>query len=277
MWEIVRAPEYPEAEAYIRPREFALCFLSSRLKAGLSPKTNLLAFRRGGEIQGLVLAERSGFCFPAMENCPPEHDAQLAATLAALSSRDPGTVSGFPACVSRLERALGIDAADGFDYYLLRHPLGRDLPRPEPREEGIAFRLAAPKDLEEILPLAIAYEKEEVLSKIHSFDARATRHGLSHALAHQLVMVAIKNGKILGKAQTNARGFGWDQLGGVYVAPEFRGRGIAGAICSRLVSAVHSQGRSACLFVKQKNESAIGAYRKINFEFTEDFRISYYR
>jgi hypothetical protein len=80
----------------------------------------------------------------------------------------------------------------------------------------------------------------------------------------------------VGKAATNARAFTLDQIGGVFVEPEYRGRGIAGAMMAYLLGITAKEGRGASLFVKKDNKPALALYERLGFAPIDDFRASYY-
>jgi len=157
-------------------------------------------------------------------------------------------------------------------------------PRPSPAARADAgpptgacrTRLAGPADLDELYPLQEAYEKEEVLTLIHRFEPAATRAALARSLEERIVVAAEVGGFLVGKAGTNARAFGLDQVGGVYVAPPYRGRGIGRALMEDLLGRLASEGRGASLFVKTHNEPARGLYSSLGFEDLADFRADYF-
>jgi predicted GNAT family acetyltransferase len=127
-----------------------------------------------------------------------------------------------------------------------------------------------------MLPLQEAYEREEVLTPIHSFSLPACRASLARALERQVVVLAEEGGTVVAKAGTNARGLAVDQVGGVYTLPARRGRGIAAALMSALLAEIEGAGRRASLFVKPHNAPAMSLYRSLGFVEIDDFRADYY-
>jgi len=136
-------------------------------------------------------------------------------------------------------------------------------------------RRARPEDLGALYPLQEAYEREEVLTPIHEFNAAASRAALARSLELQLVYVAVEDGRIVAKAGTNARGFGVDQIGGVYTIPERRGRGLATALMAALLGEIRRAGRCVALFVKPGNAAALALYRALAFREIGDYRADY--
>jgi ribosomal protein S18 acetylase RimI-like enzyme len=226
-----------------------------------------------GEAEGLrgaLLFHPSRLVFPVF---PPEDDGD--AWLALLSKPfAPASALGLRADVERYEAALGLSAIASVDYRLMSR---RPAPPPAaPAYPGLVLRRAELADLEALLPLQEAYEREEVLTSVHSFNPAACRASLASTLDRQLVFLAEEGGVVVGKAGTNARGFRVDQVGGVYTLPERRGRGLARALMSALAACVEAEGRSMSLFVKPANAPARALYRGLGFEDIGDFRADYF-
>jgi uncharacterized protein len=141
---------------------------------------------------------------------------------------------------------------------------------------GLVVRRASGAEADSLFPLQAAYEREEVVPRGTELNLAACRFALERTLAARIVLFAELEGIAVAKANTNARSYARDQIGGVYVRPEFRGRGIATRLVAELVALLAAEGREASLFVKERNEAAIAAYRRIGFDVRGDYRISYF-
>jgi predicted GNAT family acetyltransferase len=159
-------------------------------------------------------------------------------------------------------------------YDLMARSTGIALP-PLAVPAGFETRRAGVEDEAALYPLQAAYEQEEVLTAIHRFDEAGCRAGLAKALREQVVLLGSLDGFIIAKAATNARAFGLDQLGGIYVAPPYRRRGIGAALVGRLVGTLAAEGRGAVLFVKSRNEAARHLYDGLGFHFAGPYRADY--
>ena len=288
MWRPADSGVLPAVRGYLARREWACCALSSRILVWGAPGCpvpgggRLFAWIRdsGGAAipppaTGLFLTTSSGGLYPALADSPPERDEELLA-LADVKTNRLSACIGLAEDVRRIEAAARVASADGNDYFLMvldSPKLGCGL---EPPFAGLAAFTPDLSDVNAVFPLQAAYEKEEVLVPMHRYDPRATRSGLAAALDGQEMLCARLDGRIVAKAQTNARGVGWDQLGGIYVEPGLRGRGIGTWLVATLCLRILGQGRSLTHFVKKKNAAAIRSYRKIGFRFRESYRISYY-
>ncbi len=142
--------------------------------------------------------------------------------------------------------------------------------------EGPPSSLEKTNLVDQIYPLQEAYEKEEVVPPGYLFNPRACRNGLERMLQDQVVFTAWIDGFPVAKANTNAFAYRQSQIGGVFVRPEFRGRGIAKLLVRELVYVLINQGWQVRLFVKKTNLPAIAVYRTLGFTVQNEYGIFYY-
>lgn len=131
-------------------------------------------------------------------------------------------------------------------------------------------------DADSLLPLQEGYEREEVVPPGEAFSKEQCRANLAKALTAQSVYAVRIGGRFVAKAGTNARGFAWDQLGGIYTAPEWRGQGLAQALVAELIRERSEHGKRLSLFAKVANEPAKRAYASAGFVSIGEYRITYY-
>jgi len=141
----------------------------------------------------------------------------------------------------------------------------------------ILVKTASPADTDSLSLLQRGYELEEVLLEDSIFDIRLCLQNLKSLLKRETVLVAYHKGLPVAKAGTNARGYGFSQVGGVYTLPEYRGRGISRYLMALLARREWDQGRALALFVKKTNLPARALYHRGGFKRMGDFRITYYR
>jgi len=169
---------------------------------------------------------------------------------------------------------LGLYAEEKLDYDLMcieRAPSGYHTPC-----AGITFRKPHSSDIDALAALQAAYEQEEVLPTASEFNAAASRLNIERIFKKEQLYVAELNGRLIGKINTNAATFTRYQVGGVYVLPEYRGRGIARRMAGEFITDLVAQGRGVSLFVKKTNTAARRMYQRIGFEVLGDYRINYY-
>jgi predicted GNAT family acetyltransferase len=130
--------------------------------------------------------------------------------------------------------------------------------------------------MDELFILQSGYEKEEVLPAGADFNPAVCRWNLERILAEERVLAAELDGRLVGKINTSAGSFTRNLIGGVYVHPDFRSRGIAQRMTAEFTGTLIAEGRGISLFVKKRNLSAKTVYRRLGFTAVGDYRISYY-
>jgi len=140
------------------------------------------------------------------------------------------------------------------------------------------IKLITPKmtDIDAVAPLQAEYEKEEVLPKGAVFSPASSRVNTANIIAKGQVLAAEIDGRFVGKINVSAASFTRFQVGGVYVLPEYRGKGVAGVMAYEFISSLISQGKGVTLFVRKTNAPACRLYKSLGFKKINDYRISYY-
>ncbi|MDR0550951.1 MAG: GNAT family N-acetyltransferase [Spirochaetaceae bacterium] len=181
--------------------------------------------------------------------------------------RDTDTLEGLLA-------EAGIFAEERRDYNLMAQEAGADIETPY-IPKWLTIRPARFSDLDELTILQEGYHREEVLRNPADYNPIICRLGLIKVIEEAKTAVAIADGVIVGKINTSAFAFNRYQLGGVYVLPEYRGRGIARAMTAVLTNALLSEGMGVSLYVKKTNFAAEHVYRRCGFSKLADYRIVY--
>ena len=100
---------------------------------------------------------------------------------------------------------------------------------------------------------------------------------LKSILKDQLCFALWTDGEIVAKANTNAIGFNYVQLGGVYTHPLFRKNYYAWNLVYTICTRVLKSGRKISLFVKEKNNPAHELYQRIGFVQGGKYEIAYFK
>jgi ribosomal protein S18 acetylase RimI-like enzyme len=196
-----------------------------------------------------------------------------------LSAKKIHSIQGLKDEVIALEKEINKnnrEPVDIIDYDLMRLDT---LPKEKNILSGFSkLILKTPQmtDIDGIAPLQAAYEQEEVLPKGATFNPASSRVNTSIIIAKRQVLAAEVDEKFIGKINVSAVSFTRYQVGGVYVCPEFRGKGVARQMTHEFISSLISEGRGVTLFVKKTNAAARRLYSNLGFKLINNYRISYY-
>jgi len=169
--------------------------------------------------------------------------------------------------------------ADIIDYDLMnlkKIPEGGGGKSKLPDCPNLVLRTPGMTDVDEMTPLQAAYELEEVIPKGSSFNPAASRVNIANLIAGGRILAAEVDGRLVGKINVNAVSFTRYQVGGVYVEPKYRGRGIAKKMAAQFITSLINDGKGVTLFVKKTNDAARRLYSGLGFSKSKDYRITYY-
>lgn len=286
-WQIYKRNDMRELAEFLKTEEWGHVGFSSRIAAGDDQPFTVYINRDSAPedtITEAILYTNSGLLIPVLTAPSQEQRRDLAKLLGC----DTGNItSSLPAKLRRLHSIMGLDrdvrriqeilpvqSHTALDY----HTMTREGPVPDiPCVGSVECKVARPRDAKSLYPLQMAYEIEEVLLNPNRFNPRSCLLSLQRSLRRELVMYAKKKGTVIAKAGTNARGFCYAQLGGVYTVESYRNQGVGECIIGALLSRLEVDGLKSSLFVKKTNLAAIKLYRKLSFDMQGAFRIAYYR
>ena len=184
------------------------------------------------------------------------------------------SIMGLNADVLSVERCLSKEPYAALDYHLMT---AEEILINGSRGYSVGeCKRGKPRDIGLLYPLQKAYEMEEVLLDPSNFNSRLCYMNLQKSLKREMVYYIIEDGRVFAKAASNAQGFEFVQIGGVYTVEEHRSQGYGAAVLHTLLSKIVKKGKKACLFVKKDNGAAIKLYSKLGFSVRGEFRISYF-
>ena len=174
---------------------------------------------------------------------------------------------------------IRLDAA--VDYYLMRCAkpcTDRFFQTAESKlNTALSIERATENDLTELFPLQLDYEHTEVAYEGRPINPAVCKLSLRARLTTEYIYKVSADEHIVAKAGTNAQGFHWFQIGGVYTLPAYRNKGLAAAAVAHLISTHSAEAHGFALFVKTANTAALRVYEKLGFEQCGLFRMSYWK
>ncbi len=131
-------------------------------------------------------------------------------------------------------------------------------------------------DIDNLTSLQKDYMKNEIVipgKKISDAEAAIM---LRQILKNQLCLALICDGDFVAKANTNAIGINYIQIGGVYTHLLYRKNGYASALVKTICNRAIKANKKAALFVKEKNMDAFSIYQKLGFTECAHYAIAYF-
>ena len=128
-------------------------------------------------------------------------------------------------------------------------------------------------DLEDLVPACIAMFTEEVgISPTINGGGNAYRNRISELVSSRRSFVKYLGSELVFKAEIGTVGAGVAQIQGVWVKPEYRGKGISASAMAAVVKLVLSDvAPVVSLYVNDYNEVALKTYRSVGFEQVDTF------
>ena len=268
--------------SWLKNDEWRHVALTSRLKDdggvarfGRIGNGHLWIRENNNRIGGAIYISRFGVVLPAFDrDSSDSSDTEFLKKLIRSRRDRLFSVIGMENRVLDIEKQIGEAVPDVENYRMFTGE--GPFPTTDEAPPGLSIHRASTSDLDRLWNLEKAYQIEEILRAGSRLDERNGRRFFLNTLKNQEVYYVILGGRPVAKAGTNARGWAYDQIGGVFVIPELRRYGIAGAVMDRLLSSIQSSGRRSCLFVKNTNLPALKLYDKLGFRDRGAFRISYW-
>lgn len=179
------------------------------------------------------------------------------------------------AFITELMKKAGEEPAHINEYKVMILEQQPNLP-PEQLNPDDEIRRCTEKDCDIILPLQKNYFIKEVVVPGSKISDLVIAMELKKTLKNQIVYVLYSDGEPVAKANTNAIGTGYIQLGGIYTEPLYRRNYYSWHLIYKLCALIIKNKRKVCLFVRNRNGPAIQLYKRIGFQEKGDFQITYF-
>ncbi len=267
--------QFEELKNFLLPREPSCAALCSNIR---KKKDKVYVITDGPQILGVLFLDKTLFyCIPQAESIK-DLDQELAIFL---KDKKVCCLNGEPVAGEYILNALRINGQTPYqtNYYNLMTLESSPLPPPEKLScDDEIQRFSSPEtDTELLLQLQKMYMAKEVApagKQVTDLEATAQ---LKTILKDQLCFALLTDGEIVSKANTNAIGFDYVQLGGVYTHPLYRKNYYAWHLVYTICSRVLKSGRKISLFVKEKNNPAHELYQRIGFVQGGKYEIAYFK
>lgn len=147
---------------------------------------------------------------------------------------------------------------------------------PEPLSCDDEIRRCYTQDYDSLFDLQKKYIIKEVAPAGKQVSDAECAISLKKILKEQLCFALFSDEEVVAKANTNAIGINWVQIGGVYTHPLYRRNyyawNLVRAVCQRILKT----NRKVCLYVKEKNNPAHILYQHIGFSESGTYEICYF-
>lgn len=267
------------AKKFIEPYEETCVFLSSYLRRGskhlyfISKKDNP---QKTGDLHGVIYIESSVFhCIPHADEINfLEFQRGLSPLFQEIKIKCiSGEAKGTDYIINLLKDKFG-EPYQTNHYNLMTASVVQNPPEDLCNDDQIIR--CTENDMEELLPIQKKYMNEEVAPFGKKASDAEVAMGLRQILKNQLCLALYSDDEIVAKANTNAIGVNWIQLGGIYTHPLYRRNGYAWQLISAILRRTSKAGKKAALFVKDINVPAMELYKKLGFTNSGLYTIGYY-
>lgn len=146
---------------------------------------------------------------------------------------------------------------------------------PQPLVNDDEIRRCMMDNIEDLHNLQKEYMETEIAPVGRHITDLETDASLKQIFKNQLCFALYSNETAVAKVNTNAIGFNWIQIGGVFTHPMYRHNYYAWHLISLLCHRIQKSGRHPCLFVKERNSGAFDLYSRIGFVQKDNFAIFY--
>jgi predicted GNAT family acetyltransferase len=187
------------------------------------------------------------------------------ADLAGLNDRSCSSIVGSADAVLELWTRLATRWGPARDVRPNQPLLAIGAPPPVPADPAV--RLVRPDELEALFPAAVAMYTEEVgVSPTRDGGERSYRERVAELVHGQRAYARFVNGRVVFKAELAAVTRHTAQVQGVWVDPDFRGRGLATRAMAAVVhDALRRVAPTVSLYVNDYNHAARRVYARCGF------------
>ena len=274
---------FPIVSQFIQPHEEKCIFLSSQIRkesenlyllTKKAPSSDLLAT----DLLGVLYIDNTIFhCLPDIDKINKDDFSKVLTQLIKENQLKIKCISGEAKGTELLKEILKDQLRDPYQinhYKLMTAGIVQNPPEELYNDDQIIR--CTQDDMELLFPIQKKYLSEEVAPFGKTVTDAEVSIGLRQILKNQLVLALQSDGEIVAKANTNAIGINWIQLGGIYTHPLYRRNGYAWHLISAICRRTYKAGKKSALFVKDINVPAMELYKKLGFSDSGLYEICYF-
>ncbi len=245
-------------------------FVESRIRA-----LGLDAGRLGAQMWGFEQAGRlTSLCYGGANLVPVQATSAAIAAFAGRALRQGrrcSSIVGPSGAVSELWGILRPYWGPARDIRAAQPLMAIDGPSPVPADPGV--RRVRADELDILLPASIAMFTEEVgISPLNGDGGASYRARVAELVRAGRAFARIEDGRVIFKAEVGAATAKACQVQGVWVRPEFRGRGLAAPGMAAVVALARASiSPVVSLYVNDFNSPARATYRRAGFAEVGEF------
>ena len=287
---------FPMIEEFISPHEYKCVTLASHIRKKdehifIISKSD--SVQTANDIAGVIYFDKTLLhCIPDLETLCPTISLNVNQTITELgqalmqffesqnvfSEKKIKVINGESIGTDFILSVLKIKSLEPqqTNHYKLMTLDDNPLPPPEPLSCDDEIRRCNDNDFDSLFELQKKYIVKEVASANKQVSDLECSASLKQILKNQLCFALYSDDEVVAKANTNAIGIHWVQLGGVYTHPLYRKNYYAWNLVYAICGRIKKTSREVCLFVKDKNNPALQLYHRIGFTEKCDFEICYF-
>lgn len=269
---------FPIVSQFIQPHEEKCIFLSSQVRRESENIYLLKKNASSSDLLGILYIDSTVFhCIPDINKINKDEFSKTLSQLIKETDLKIKCISGETLGTELIKESLNNKLGEPYqiNHYKLM-TAGSVINPPEELSNDDQIIRCTQDDMELLFPIQKKYLSEEVAPFGKRVSDAEVSIGLRQILKNQLVLALESDGEIVAKANTNAIGINWVQLGGIYTHPLYRRNGYAWQLVSAICRRSYKAGKKSALFVKDINVPAMELYKKLGFTDSGLYEICYY-
>lgn len=278
---------FPIVSQFIQPHEEKCIFLSSQIRRESenlyllqknAPSTSVFKSQNFDDLLGVLYIDSTIFhCIPHIEKIDEDEFSKALSQLIKDNQLKIKCISGESKGTELIKNTLKNELVEPYqiNHYKLM-TAAEIINPPEGLSNDDQIIRCTQDDMELLFPIQKKYMNEEVAPFGKRASDAEVSIGLRQILKNQLCLALTCDDEVVAKANTNAIGINWVQLGGIYTHPLYRRNGYAWQLVSAICRRTYKAGKKTALFVKDINVPAMELYKKLGFTDSGLYEICYY-